>query len=415
MISEKEKALASFRWLDSQRLIFMICFFTGSIGVITLRELGFGTVVAVAYAGTVMLAYVLFGATKKYLLRPDLLGDNTYYLGFLFTLVSLAYTLYRYTSSQNEVDQIIQNFGVALSTTLLGLVGRVYFSQTQEDPATYEKAIRMSLAEEASNLIGETAKIRTDISVLRTSILQTIDEGVKSALEKLSSSMIEISNAYRDELNKNSLKINETLESNLSGFTSSILASNRSIEANTLILSNTVGEFGSASGELIGDLKKFIAKIQKIDSIDESISQRFIEPLINFESAMSTLKNSIEKSNIAISELTLNSGQANESLRMIGSSGLEGISFQIAMLKDKMTESVLEVDKASSAFGELTRSIVNNSEKLPLELKVFEEKYQDFNKKIQQAAADSHDSLLALQKSLISVANKVIEGVSRNG
>lgn len=415
MISEKEKALASFKWLDSQRLIFMICFFTGSIGVIILRELGFGTVVAVAYAGTVMLAYVLFGATKKYLLRPDLLGDNTYYLGFLFTLVSLAYTLYRYTSSQNEVDQIIQNFGVALSTTLLGLVGRVYFSQTQEDPATYEKAIRMSLAEEASNLIGETAKIRTDISVLRTSIQQTIDEGVKSALEKLSSSMIEISNAYRDELNKNSHKINETLESNLSGFTSSILASNKSIEANTLTLSNTVGEFGNTSGELIDDLKKFIAKIQKIDSIDESISQRFIEPLINFEGAMSALRNSIEKSNIAISELTLNSGQANESLRMIGGSGLDGISFQIALLKDKMTESVLEVDKASSAFGELTRSIVNNSEKLPLELKIFEEKYQDFNKKIQQAAADSQDSLLALQKSLISVANKVIEGVSKNG
>jgi biopolymer transport protein ExbB/TolQ len=412
---EKEKALASFKWLDSQRLIFMICFFAGSIGVIVLRELNFGTVVAVAYAGLVMLAYVLFGATKKYLLRPDLLGDNTYYLGFLFTLVSLAYTLYRYTSSQNEVDQIIQNFGVALSTTLLGLVGRVYFNQTQEDPATYEKAVRMSLAEEASNLIGETAKIRTDVSVLRTSIQQTIEEGVKSSLEKLSESMKEITDSYRSEINKSSEKINESLESNLEGFTKSVAATNQAIENSGLLFSQAIRGFNQTSDELILEIKKLVSNVQKIDSIDDAIGNKILGPLNQFQSTVESVKISVDESKSAFIELTTNARQATDSLKLIGSSGIGDTTTHLENLNKKLSEAIEDISKTSKSFGELTTILVNSSEKMPLQLKTFEERYQEFNKRIQEASVESQESLLALQKSLILVANKVVEGVSKNG
>ena len=44
-----------------------------------------------------MASYALLAlVTKRYRLREDKVGDNIYYLGFLFTLVSLAYALHVY-------------------------------------------------------------------------------------------------------------------------------------------------------------------------------------------------------------------------------------------------------------------------------------------------------------------------------
>lgn len=124
--------LSYFNWFDAQRVAFLMAFFIGTIGVITLKELGFGPIFAIAFSGISIFAYVVFEGTRRYHVAPATIGDNIYYLGFLFTLVSLSYTLYKFSSSDNEIDQIIQNFGIALSTTLMGVVGRVYFHQTSD-------------------------------------------------------------------------------------------------------------------------------------------------------------------------------------------------------------------------------------------------------------------------------------------
>ncbi len=133
MNPKESSGLSHFKWLDGQRLIFIFFFLFGSFGVIAVKEEGLGPIIAITFSIVVMLLYILYCGTRKYAVRADILGDNIYYLGFLFTLVSLAYTLYRFTSTDNEIDQIIQNFGIALSTTLVGVVGRVYFNQTRDE------------------------------------------------------------------------------------------------------------------------------------------------------------------------------------------------------------------------------------------------------------------------------------------
>jgi len=46
-------------------------------------------------------------------LRLDQAGDNLYYLGFTYTLCSLAITLYRFHATEGTVDYIVSNFGIA--------------------------------------------------------------------------------------------------------------------------------------------------------------------------------------------------------------------------------------------------------------------------------------------------------------
>lgn len=133
--STNGSALGQFNWFDPQRIIFICFFLLGSFGVVAIKEAGSGPIVAIAFSTIIMLGYIFYCGTRKYAVKAEILGDNIYYMGFLFTLVSLAYTLYKFTSADNEIDQIIKNFGIALTTTLIGVVGRVYFNQTKdEDP-----------------------------------------------------------------------------------------------------------------------------------------------------------------------------------------------------------------------------------------------------------------------------------------
>ena len=183
--------LSQFNWFDSQRLIFVAFFLLGSVGVIALKENEFGPFVTIAYSFTVMMVYIAFCGSRPYPIHADIIGDNIYYLGFLFTLVSLAYTLYKFTSTDNEIDQIIKNFGIALSTTLIGVVGRVYFNQTHDDEGPpediadvleQERLLHKSLSERTSNLIEEIDAIQYEMRNLKMSTVHSIQESTEAGM-----------------------------------------------------------------------------------------------------------------------------------------------------------------------------------------------------------------------------------------
>lgn len=412
---EKEKALASFHWLDSQRIIFMICFFAGSIGMIVLRSLGLSVIYAVILAALVMLIYILAGATKKYLIRPDLLGDNTYYLGFLFTLVSLAYTLYKYSSNENEVEVIIQNFGVALATTLLGLVGRVYFNQVKEDPAIFEKAVRLSLSDQASTLIGVIADIRVDLLTMKTSIQQSIQDGVDKSMDILTKSMLEASESYKSDLQRNSEKLHQVLTENLNTFQNVVAASNDSIKENNSLLLMAVTEFKNASSSLTNELKDFTTKLQNIESIDDIFQKNLVEPLGKFQGVIFDVQNKFQQSCVAIDGFVEKSNEANIAIKNMTDSGIKEFTSQIDSLKQILISSVQDIKLVSSSFEMLSKELEKDANLIPDELKKFHERYKDFNNQISQATTESQNSLLMLQKSLVTLANKLVDGVNKHG
>ena len=108
-------------------------------------------------------------------------GDNLYYVGFLYTLISLAVSLYRFTSdgeTEDDTDVIVQGFGVALSSTVFGLIGRVYVNQSAADePARVEAAARQSLVvahrelrTEMDYAIEDYKRFREDLGDLREAV-----------------------------------------------------------------------------------------------------------------------------------------------------------------------------------------------------------------------------------------------------
>lgn len=188
MSATKQDVLDSFGWLEHQRILFISAFLLGAIGVLSLRFFGFGIIFTSLFALSVMTAYMISGITKRFIIRQDILGDNLYYLGFLFTLVSMAYSLYSLGVRKSDINAILENFGLAISTTLYGLALRVFFNQSKSDLDGYESAVRISLTDAAANLIGDLSTIRSNVATLRISFTQTIDETIaaqKKSLEDL--------------------------------------------------------------------------------------------------------------------------------------------------------------------------------------------------------------------------------------
>lgn len=56
------------------------------------------------------------------------LANSNYYLGFMFTLVSILVSLTSIISNSYDLDNIISNFGVSIVTTIIGLLARIYLA-----------------------------------------------------------------------------------------------------------------------------------------------------------------------------------------------------------------------------------------------------------------------------------------------
>jgi hypothetical protein len=134
------------------RAAFIITFLAGIAGGIVLKVAGLHPFVSAAYAALVLVGYAYVAWSRGSLkIEPEAIGDNCYYLGFLFTLSSLGFTLYQMADpSPNsghvvDIPQVISGFGVALSSTIVGVFLRVLMMQMRPDFVAKDREVRADI------------------------------------------------------------------------------------------------------------------------------------------------------------------------------------------------------------------------------------------------------------------------------
>ena len=145
--------------LDKAALVAAFLF--GAVGSWGAKALGFGPFVAVGWTVAAMAFYVaavtILGRLR---IEPEAIGDNCSYLGFLLTLSSLAATLYQLAGSEEQAElmrSIIGGFGIALISTILGILLRVISIQLRPDIVARDRETRIELQRAARNLRLEPA------------------------------------------------------------------------------------------------------------------------------------------------------------------------------------------------------------------------------------------------------------------
>jgi hypothetical protein len=134
----------------------------------------------------VMLVY----AAAILLVRPmrvgdDHGGDNLYYMGFLFTLTSLAVSLWQF-DADGPAEDIVRNFGVAVASTIAGIALRIFMNQLRRDPGTLERSARVDLADAARRIRRELDATVLDLNHFRRGTQQAAAESWTAVRDEVS-------------------------------------------------------------------------------------------------------------------------------------------------------------------------------------------------------------------------------------
>jgi hypothetical protein len=133
--------------------------------------------------GTMIVYALLITLARGLRLRDDQSGDNLYYMGFLFTLTSLGVSLYQFSASR-AAEEIVQNFGIAIGSTIAGIGLRVIFNQMRRDPVEVEQRMRLELAEAARRVRRELDSSVVEFGYFRRNAQQSAADSFSHMTER---------------------------------------------------------------------------------------------------------------------------------------------------------------------------------------------------------------------------------------
>ncbi len=177
-------------------LFFAVVVF-GSGYIVFSKLEDFGAFAVTAVPVLIMVGYAVLLGARLFRLRDDQSGDNLYYMGFLFTLTSLAVSLYQF-SAAGSAEQIVQNFGIAIASTIAGITLRIMFNQMRRDPVETEAASRLELAEASRRVKRELESSILEFSYFR----RTTQQSIADTLDEVRESIGKAHDKFAGELEK---------------------------------------------------------------------------------------------------------------------------------------------------------------------------------------------------------------------
>ena len=164
------------------------------------------TYLSVLLTIAVMISYFLLGQkiVERELLTNEQFADSNYYLGFLFTLVSLASSLYILSSGSMEgglLTRLIGQFGVSISTTIVGLSLRIYLLSFSPNIGSNIESFNLMIMEKLQMLNDH---IGHSIDQTKT-FSNVIDDKVELFIEKTLKSVEEYNERLVESLDQHSI------------------------------------------------------------------------------------------------------------------------------------------------------------------------------------------------------------------
>jgi hypothetical protein len=397
------------------QVLFFGFFLIGSAAIWSLKVWGLDQVVVTIVPVALMVLYAVIALiTKRYRIREDRVGDNVYYLGFLFTLVSLAYALRVYNPEGSGAADIITNFGIAISTTIIGLAGRVLFNQMREDPEEYEREARISLAEAASALHDELYNITSDLKSFKTSMVQITKEGVEevanAAKEGMEQSVEQFSAVAKTMI--------ESIEAAFGSFNSQATVLNELASKNAMALEALFHKIEAieASPDMLSG--KFALILAKFDEVaDEAVKRnrnqtndlkRFKDIIEAATAASEALNKTLGGADVALTKYLTTFMMDLEKTSSLALRFSETLDQSATHLKQQLEASQKLSNEIAEGAGAQKQAIIEVRKSIESELAQIEQHRGELAK----IATESRDAVILIEKSLVSLSTTMVETLS---
>jgi hypothetical protein len=273
-------------------LLFFAVVVVGSGYIIFSKLDDFGALAVTAVPVLIMIGYALLLGTRLFRLRDDQSGDNLYYMGFLFTLTSLAVSLYQF-SAAGSAEQIVQNFGIAIASTIAGITLRIFFNQMRRDPVEVEATARLELAEasrrvkrELEGAILEFGYFRRTTQQSLTDALDEVKESLAAAREQFAADMARLAVTANKPFEEASRRSGATLD-RLNERTVAVLEVSRQlVQEGEQLAKNTTS--------IVKAIDDVFARLASHQTSDQVIDSKLVPMVQSLTEAVNSLKASAE-------------------------------------------------------------------------------------------------------------------------
>lgn len=288
-------------------------------------------VLGIVFPVVVMILYGLSVTTvPRIRLRLDQAGDNLYYLGFTYTLCSLAITLYRFHATEGAADYIVSNFGIALATTIVGVVSRVWLHQMREDPLELEREARSEITDAVGRLRAEIDQAVREFNHFNRTLQQSAREAIEAQGQVALESLDKSTKQYADV----TIRALSYLEGCFTDF------------------QKQAAELNTNSGRIATALTTFSQRIDEVEAPKDLLSVK-LSPI--FERIAEAAEETVGR---AISERQRNQGVVRLTSRLEAlTTSIDSIFEKVADREERVTTAIQQAVTITGQTAELARQV----------------------------------------------------------
>ena len=359
-----DKMNLKYNHLSKKMFIFLVIF--GCIFIWTAKMLSISQLIITPLVVALIPLYCFLSLrNKEFFIKEDQVGDNAYYMGFLFTLASLSHALFAFNNlSGNEINQIVGNFGVALWSTIAGIASRVYIAQLRQDIDEVEEDVKIKLLETSNRLTNELNQISFNLNNCARTLQNSIEESYQFANEKIQNNLIKISENFANKIAENIAKSNEIFnqfEDSCENINIHSKAVAKAFDKTVLKLENTVMPtdiIAKKVNEIFGEIEDNFDKSNKIiiaqNLINEETTKQSQILNQNFEKLSDNIKNNnkefteLKTENYQLLVMSNNINKNIENLAILNNTQLEILNKNNQKLIENIVDLVNKIEQQNN-------------------------------------------------------------------
>lgn len=358
-------------------------------------------------------------------------GDSCYYLGFIFTLVSLIASLWLISDApehgQINFSQIVSSFGVALVTTVIGLIMRLIITSFDIETKHRQEQIERDIEQSLEAFKGQIDVLVSTVtaSVIKVSaqtqqtILDTLkkyDEVNQNVLTKFEQGFDQSQQQYADAVDKLTNKLN-SIEVSRDVITKPVLLSIKELTDNLAEFSKS---FTKSAQQLQSNNEQLAYQIagstdtinRHINSFEAQLTGAVREQATQYHAALSEIGDAVLASIGDIKDVKM---EAEEQI----TAKAEGLSSQFAKLASTIEQATPLLSSSLTTLVEETSMIHSQLADSPKILQSYVTSLQELADKFRAVNAEipqfeSISDKLAKFEQLLEVSGKrTIEAYKR--
>ena len=305
------------------------------------------TALATIWTTIILVAYTIIARKVRWTeIEPETTGDNCYYLGFLFTLVSLAVTLVQLGwadgyGSRAVLVNIISGFGIALVSTIVGILLRVYFFQQRADLVARHGEIANELHLAVRNFRSQVAACLVEIKKLSVESAQIARERDQKLLHQSDQMLTERLDALKkiEQASEDAQQGQVDKLKDIAGLLAISIEKSfdRSADAITLELSEAARRsFSEAFSELDASISQAGKAVDGMTSRNQNLLDETAEALSRVNSGVTELADALKSATANIESQAVRFAEAATG----AASSIEETSGRVANLSDEILAAV---------------------------------------------------------------------------